>query len=126
MHVTHNCATMRAVCKSWLRVSNSLTPFFMNRMEKMQVALTKKARSIHDPYDEEVWQECEAVVAMRLLSRPLIRSLMPALLEQFGIPHGTEVFGGDIPMASALAEQLCNETDDEEDGEDSDTDDEED
>ena len=118
MHATHSGATVRVVCKAWLRISNSLTPFFINRMNAMQIALTKQAAMrkprkidvfVEDEEDEEM-AECEHIVAMRLMARAS-KEMMAPMLATFGVPlmlHDTEL------MATALAEQLCNETDDEE------------
>ena len=75
MHASHSGATVRVVCKAWLRISNSLTPFFINRMNAMQIALTKQAarrkpapknNEVEDDEDDEEMAECESVVAMRL------------------------------------------------------------
>ena len=111
-------AHLRVVCKLWLRISNSLTPFFINRMNAMQIALTKQAAMrkprkidvfVEDEEDEEM-AECEHIVAMRLMARAS-KEMMAPMLATFGVPlmlHDTEL------MATALAEQLCNETDDEE------------
>ena len=118
MHATHSGATVRVVCKAWLRISNSLTPFFINRMNAMQIALTKQAamRKPAPKDDDENEGEFEnamvGFVAMRLNER-LNMQLMSPILLKYGVPASG--FDPDTRMmAQALAHQLCYETDDEE------------
>ena len=100
MHATHSGATVRVVCKAWLRISNSLTPFFINRMNAMQIALTKQAamrkptqKNDEDDEDDEEMAECESVVALRLMTRTN-KEIMGPMLAMFGVPlmlHGDDV-----------------------------------
>lgn len=121
MRATHSGTTVRVVCKAWLRISNSLTPFLINRMNIMnsmlQVALRKLAvAAINDNEEDEEMAACENVVAMRLMARTT-KEQMGSMLAMFGVQHNVLDDGGDDDgdLAAALAEQLCNETDDEED-----------
>lgn len=118
VHATHSGATVRVVCKAWLRISNSLTPFFINRMNAMQIALTKQAAMRKADEDDKDHEEAliplvsVPFVASRLKKR-LTMQLMAPILLKYGVPASG--FDPDTRMmAQALAHQLCYETDDEE------------
>ncbi len=120
MHATHSGATVRVVCKAWLRISNSLTPFFINRMNAMQIALTKQAAMRkpgpkNDEEDEGVFEEAMVGFVASRLKKRLNAQMMAPILVKFGIPASQSGFStGAEGMSEALAEQLCYETDDEE------------
>jgi len=119
MHATHSGATVRVVCKSWLRISNSLTPFFINRMNAMQIALTKQASMRkpapkNDEEDEGVFEEAMVGFVASRLNKRLNMQMMAPILLKYGVPASSGFYPGTKEMAKALAEQLCYETDDEE------------
>ena len=118
MHATHSGATVRVVCKAWLRISNSLTPFFINRMNAMQIALTKQAAMRkpdpkNDEEDEGEFEEAMVGFVASRLNKRLNMQMMAPILLKYGVPVSPGLYPGDKDMATALAEQLCYETDDE-------------
>lgn len=108
----HSGVTVRVVCKAWLRISNSLTPFFINRINAMQIALIKQAVMRKPTLKETYEQTWDEFVAMRLKKHLNTKLLVPLLIK-FGIPpcsfDRTDADG----MAEALAGRLCCYSDDE-------------
>ena len=104
-HVAEDGKVLRAVCKSWLRISSSLMPFFLNRMKAMQTRIAMLEEQLDLPDME--WT-CR-LSTMRLLKRGNL-SHIACLCRDFGV----NVSGTKQQLAENLAEQLHYETDDDE------------
>lgn len=106
----------RAVCKTWLRVSNSLLPFFLNRIKAVMEQHEKQIRIYHTEVLEMAWP---IEVTRQRLQKKMSREKMVDMLSSYDLSFPETTSTG--TLAIVLAEQLHYETADEsDDGDDGD------
>jgi hypothetical protein len=118
MSAAENGVAARAVCKAWLNVSNSLTPFFIKRRMDLQTlnARTKKAaltvyRHIRRANTSEPARALEwaaDISAMRLTLKAPPEKMINMLASYQITPPGAATTN---QLAAMLSEQLHYETD---------------
>ena len=130
MYAAEQGIAARAVCRAWLNVSNSLTPFFLNRMAALQAqnASIKEAAkkmaleraSSQGDFLEMAW--AVNVSAMRLTLKAPREKMIDMLASYQIFPPDTTTTN---ELALMLAEQLHYNTDDGDEEEDDEDDEEE-
>ena len=122
MFLAEQGVAARRVCKAWLNISNSLTPFFLNRMMALQAqnAKTKEA-AMHFCYyranssDQARALEWAADISVMRLTLKAPREKMIDMLASYQITAAGDATTNDLAMM--LAQQLHYETDTDDDEE---------